>query len=275
MAYTAIVNTTDWSSVGFADDAELRTTAQGLNVLAGLDQSAHDIDVLDIEPNARGRIGSGAQSLVFDASDAGGALNRCTNYGQVELWLSAAGGEHGLIDAFCCASGSTNYLTGGDFGTVSVAGGVLNVSNGCDISVELNAVSGSGTIEYDATTLPVANIAGGTWTIKRLVTTLNIEGPATVILDNSTGATAATTVNLRGGGRLILKAGNIGTLNSYRGTVDSTKADEDITITTNNDYNGVAFVGGKTGGFLTITTDTPRAGFRKIVTPTGGAPEPE
>lgn len=217
-----------WSGAAIADTNDLVIEYPFGTITAGLDQSVltEGINSLWIKPGATaGKIGGGsAGSFIVDADV--GSTSFVANYGNVEMYLTA-GGDEALIQNLDAGAGQT-HLTGGTVANVTVSGGTVN-ANASTVITRLIAVGGSGTIEYNATAITEAEITGGTWTIKRAVTTLTVSGNATVIYDPDDAATISGTAIYTKGGRLIHKAGATPTIVNRGGIHDFSQARRDFT----------------------------------------------
>lgn len=182
-----------------------------------LDQSALTVGVesIDIRPGAVGVIGGSAGAFIIDADASVDAF--VANYGNVTLYLTAGGGSS-TINEFSCGTKSINYLIGGTVTSIVQDGGFLNI-NASTIVTTAYINKGETSMAYHATDATLVEVNGGNLTIKRMPTTLTING-GTVTLDpdDSEGFTSKT-INMKGG-RLIWRAGAVPTANIDGGVVD-------------------------------------------------------
>lgn len=211
-----------WSGSGIADSNDYVIEYGFGTIAAGLDQSSltTGIESMYFKKGSSGTVGGGALgSLLIDADNSADAF--VNNYGDVTLYITAGGGS-GVINNFACGPGSVNYLTGGTFSTVTHDGGSLTV-NASTIVTTYSQASGNAKIDYHATNATLMEINGGTCELKRLPTTLTINGGTVTLDPDDAEDVSGKTINMAGG-KLIWKAGAIPTVNLNGGVVDFTKA---------------------------------------------------
>ena len=209
---------TAWSGSGIADSNDF-IIEHGFAVSAGLDHSGltTGIESMYFKPGSNGVVGGGsAGSLLIDADASADAY--IANYGDVSLYLAAAGGSS-LINNFSCGGRSVNFLTAGTFGTITVDGGQLSLNESVAVTGKTYINRGSVNIEYNAQDGTLIQVNGGTLTLKRMPTTLTINA-GTVIFDPDEGEDFTSKVLNMNGGKMIWKAGAIPTAHLDGGIVD-------------------------------------------------------
>lgn len=213
----------NWSGGALADEDDAIIEFPFGQITAGLDQSGFTsgLQSLRINPGATaGRIGGGSHGSFIVDVDHGTPY--VANLGAVELFITAGGNNSLVTNLGQSGPGSTN-LTGGTFTNVTASRGILN-ANGSAVITNFAAGGGSGEIQYHATPMTTARIHGGTWIIRRAVTTMTISGNATVIYDPDDAATIAGTAIVTRGGRLIHMAGATPTIDNEGGVHDFSQA---------------------------------------------------
>jgi len=207
-----------WSGSGIADNNDYIINKPFGPIAAGLDQSGltTGIESLWILPGAAGIIGGGAAgAFTVDADASADAF--VANYGSVTLYLTAGGGS-GVINNFSCGAGSINYLQGGAVTTIVQDGGTLFVNASTDFD-DLYQGGGNLTVEYFATNADSITIDGGTAFIKRMPTTLTVNGGNVILDPDDAEDVAGKTLNVNGG-KLDWRAGAIPTVALNSGTVN-------------------------------------------------------
>lgn len=208
-----------WDGSGIADNNDFIIDVSFGPITAGLDHSGltTGIESMYFKPGSNGVVGGGsAGSLLIDADASGDAY--IANYGNVTLYLAAAGGS-GVINEFSCGAGSINFLTAGSFGSINVDGGTLNLNESCAITGNVYISGGQTVIEYESTDASLVQVNGGTLTLKRAPDVLTING-GTVTFDPDPGeGYTSKTLNMNGG-KLIMKDGAFPNANLDGGEVD-------------------------------------------------------
>lgn len=187
-----------WSGSGIADSNDYIINKPFGPITAGLDQSGltTGIESMWFLPGAVGIVGGGSYgALLIDADNSADAF--INNYGSVTLYLSAAGGS-GVINNFACGGQSINYLQGGSFPTITQDGGVLNLNASTDFD-DLYQGGGQLTVEYFATDADSITIDGGTAVIRRMPTTLKINGGSVILDPDDAEGFSGKTVIFNGG----------------------------------------------------------------------------
>lgn len=216
-----------WSdAIGFANSATLIVANAGGPVVAGLDQTATNPTSLEVLNAWTTDIGTQANPLKFEANLLG------TNYfryrpGGGRCWVAAedAGGAAKIENLDVGGSGRIT-LMGGEFEDVTQDGGHIH-ANQSTTTDSFYAYGGTSRWETHGTAITLAEIYGGTHTIERDVGTLTVGANAEVIL-NAPGETIAT-VNMQGG-RLVILAGDVATLNGDAGEIDCSRAERAIVL---------------------------------------------
>lgn len=211
-----------WDGAGFLADDDFIIElpfGNGAPITQGLDQSSivGGIQSLTIKSGATGTIGGGAAGpLIIDADGSGDEF--ISNHGSVTLF-SRAGGDTGRIENYDCGPMSINNLQGGTYGNITVSGGTLNANESTVIENGFFA-GGSGELEHSAIDSTLIKIMAGTWTLKRMPTTLTIGGTAVVIFDpDDLENLAGKTLNMQGG-RIDWRAGAVPTVVGDAGIID-------------------------------------------------------
>jgi hypothetical protein len=151
-----------WSGGAIEDTNDLVIERNFGSVQAGLNQSAltDGINSLWIKDNVTsGTIGGPGGSFIADADISSASF--VSNFGAVSLYY-ASGGDDTLCQNFNCGGASRNWLTGGIFTNIGVAGGSIAV-NESSVVTNIYGSAGGGTLEYNATkpTLAVFTAATG------------------------------------------------------------------------------------------------------------------
>ena len=217
---------------------------------SGLDFSAVELGDVLVLPSFTGTIGAAGTSWELDLSAS------AQSPGLLE-WNSP--GVAGYIEAATeiqtmrvYQTGSSGvYLTGGTFTLLEVAGGTVRANDSSDV-VALTQAGGQVTLSTHASqAVDTLNQFGGSCTCARDIGTANVSGTLSVIDSSVT----PTTVVVRKGGVFRHQGGNIGTLTAEPGsTVDFSALSADITITTGNRYNDVAYIPPPQGITVTVST---------------------
>ena len=252
----------DWGGVAMAaTDDFIIELPFGTIIGSELDQSGivGGFESMTIKPGASGTIGGGSNgSFIADFDNDANAF--VSNRGNVTIYLQA-GGDSATINNFDCGPGSVNYLMGGTFALVTMGGGTLT-ANASTIITDYWHTGGTSEIMYHATDATEITITGGTLTLRRMPTTLNIQG-GRVVFDPDDGEDfGSKTVNVTGG-TLDWRAGAIPTVNADGGNIDFSN-------------NRRAFTPGSTAFNLTgsriishpdvpMTNVTPRGAFKTSV----------
>jgi hypothetical protein len=188
----------------------------------------------------------------------------------VKLYIGA-GGDDSTINNFDFGSGSDNVLVSGTFTNVTGNGGALRVGAS---AVVTNAylVGGSGEIAYNSTAITALTVTGGTWVVRRKVTTLNVVQGAKVIYvpDDLVTDFSSTTINVNGG-VLDHRRGAVPTINANGGVLDYSNATETFTPG-GTSFVAVGSVIREGSGNVTLSNLTyPGAMQRTVAAPAPGA----
>lgn len=268
---------TTLASAGWEDASGFATAAAQLTIGAGtqgiytaVDQSAAQVILsLTVTSQFSGNIGTAAVPLKFYATDTSAGEKTSANTeafflnrgsGSIFLSCGTTAGTNSIDNVTHSGSG-TLTLVAGVFPYVKVTSGRLVISDNAVVQ-NLEVYGGTVTIEAAASTnMSSIKQFGGTVIIRRPVSVSPGQidlyaGSMTYAYDNATG-TATTIVN-QWGGILYQKSGPFTTHNHYAGKHDYTDM---YRLTTNGAClrtPSSTFAGQRSGGFLTITTDTTK-----------------
>lgn len=244
---------------GFADTATLVISRGGTNITNNMDRSADTatgIRYLIIAEAFSGSIGTSATPLITEASDGTIAEWRSDNTeGRIEHngtgTLYVQGATTGIDNLMQNGSGNTVLLSG----TATYARVQRGRFQAEAASVVTNATLMGGSAVFGTKTSAgtLLNVYGGSHTIRRPFTTMNVYG-GTLIVDVANAA-AASTINQYGGTVMLNGHGTtaITAYNLLGGTLDATRLSVDTTITTLILQYGVTYVGKPNGATLTFT----------------------
>lgn len=245
-----------WSdATGFANSATLVVSKRFGPITAGLDQSglSEGMESLHVVGDAVGDIGSASAYFMCDF-DAAATSNFLYAPRGGSLWYRPKGDDN-LCNLFEAAGNGTYTIGGG--GTVTTLRHSRGIGTvGPDTIVTNLELSGpaSATIEYNSTAITAATIMSGNILMKRVATTLNVDG-GNVTIDATAGA--ITTLNIRGGNVTILSSGTITKINHYGGNLDLTKLKIGLIITNADLYPNVDRSQWYTGNPLITATNAP------------------
>jgi hypothetical protein len=245
---------------GFVNAATLVINSGSTAITSDLNWSSltNGVQYLKIAEKFGGNIGTGTSPLIVDASDSTAAVEwssaapteaRIEHQGTGTLYLQ---GDNYGID---------NLMQDGAGGTVLVSGtaAYLRVQRGKfqaeTAAVVTNAalIDGTATFGTKTTAGTLLNVWGGSHTIQRPFTTINVYGGVVTI--NAVGAGAASTINQYGGTVILIAHSNtaITAYNHFGGTFDPRGLKFDTIITTYTRSFGATFSGRPNGAALTLT----------------------
>ena len=223
---------------GFADNATLVISRGGTNITNNMDRNADTttgIRYLIITESFSGSVGTNSTPLITEASDGTAAEWRSDNTeGRIEHngtgTLYVQGFDTGLANLMQNGAGNTVLISG----TATYARVQRGRFQAEAASVVTNAtlIGGSAVFGSKTTAGTLLNVYGGSHTIRRPFTTINVYG-GTIIIDVSNAGAASTvnqyggTVSLNGHGTTAITA-----YNHLGGTLDATRLSVDTTITT-------------------------------------------
>lgn len=214
-----------WSGSGLADSNDFIVDKRIGPVTAGLDQSGltEGIESIDFTPAGRGQVGSAGAPFKIDVDASSDAFFRAMGD-----WLIyyEADGDDNLCQNMHVGQGATVYIVGGTVTNLTMSGGRVVVEAGA-IVTNVRKDGGTLVMEYNSTAVTLIEDLGGTTTIKRPYTTLNMGHRASIRDERETGA--ATTVNQRGGTYTAVR-GDVANFNGYAGTLDCSQAGEAIAL---------------------------------------------
>lgn len=182
----AVRNTTTFAAAGWSDETGFAASAQLVvdqpvgNVVNGLDQSASEIDYLEITEGASGTIGGNGAGLVM-ATGSSESGKYARNRSAVRLYLAAAATK--AIHNFDFGGRSTNNLVSGTIKTVTGDGGELFVAEAVVIDTALYLFGGTSDIADNATPIPDVILGLGKHTLRRGATTVVVTQGAQIVID--------------------------------------------------------------------------------------------
>lgn len=223
----------NWAdTTGFANGAQLLidgTRVGNQNITAGLDQSATNIEYLDVI-NYGGTIGGAAGPLKCDADgtaeSATSVVSRVRWWSPGTLYFSAAGGN--TLAHYFQQRGGTCNIASGILKNVHVDSGVFYCADAVSGSGVWHLQGGSGTFDYHASNvIAEAWARSGTWTFAKKPTALYIMSGASVTLDCQ--ALTPTNIYMLGGTLRLISAGGITNFYGFAGTLDAGNLQRSVT----------------------------------------------
>jgi len=254
----ALVNGTAGS--GVVDGAELVCSAGGANVTAGLSYVTASIAFLKLAERFSGNIGTSSTPLVLDAdatdtewSSSAATSSRIEHYGPGTLFITAGAGSTKVSNFFQFGVGRSVFVNG-TFANVQVKQGTLQCEAAATIT-KADLFGGSATISTNASAGTTLNIHGGSHTVQRPFTTINVYGGTLNV--NVFYAQAASSINIYGGTVNLIGHGStaITAITQYGGFLDMTALRVDTTITTYTRYANARVSGKPMGAAITVTND--------------------
>lgn len=224
-----------WSGSGFVDTATLVAANPGGPIIAGQDQKAANIVSLEVLSGFAADIGSPLNPLKFEAN------TNATDYfryhpGGGQCWVAAEDATAAAkIENLDVGGSGRITLVGGEFEDVTQSAGHIH-SGQNSTTDNFRTYGGTSRWEIHGTDLTLVEAYGGVHTIERGCTTLTIGGPGTTVILDAPGE-SITTLNMNGG-LLIVRAGNVATVNGNAGEIDCTRADRAILLGTTSFVQG-------------------------------------
>lgn len=226
----------NWSdATGFANGAQLVIPSGSQSIQAGLNQSATSIEYLDVLEGFTGIIGGAAGALICDAD--GTVEAAATVVSRIRYWAAAgsmyytAGGGNTLAHYVQIDTRGRFYGVSGIMKNMHLDRGTASFSeNVAATSGVWTNMGGALSIAYAAASaIPTLNLVGGSTSLLRNATTLNVYGGANTI---DCKALAITTINMFGGTLTLRNCGTITAFNAYGGLLDFSGLSRPLTITT-------------------------------------------
>jgi hypothetical protein len=226
----------NWSdATGFTAAAQLVIPSGSQSIQSGLNQSASSIEYLDVLEGFTGIIGGASGALICDAD--GTAEAAATVVSRIRYWAGAgamyftAGGGNTLAHYVQINTGGRFYGVSGIMKNMHLDRGTASFSeNVAATSGVWTNMGGALQIAYAAASaIPTLNLVGGSTTLFRNATTINVYGGNNTI---DCKALAITTINMYGGSLAVRNCGTITTFNAYGGLLDFSGLSRPLTITT-------------------------------------------
>lgn len=206
-------------------------------VTTSVDQSGitEGVFSLDIQPGARGVLGSPANPVICDADNESASAEgdqssaAITNYGSGFVLHHQAGGDDSLCNNISVGTGNSVYTYGGTYTNVGVSGGYFE-ANQSTVITNFDAYGGRSLIPYNATAITLYRAMAGEHYVYRKVTAFEVGGTARVYYfpDGQVTSFASTSLKTTGG-YFAQDRGAIPTMNLLAGKYDATLLREAIT----------------------------------------------
>lgn len=251
---------------GVADSATLVVPGGNTNsdVTASLDWSAltTGISYLKISEKFSRNIGTASAPLILDAdatdtqwTSAASTSSRIEHYGTGWLYVKAGGSSTKITNLFQYGAGGHTVLTDGTVTYLTVANGFAQVEASATVT-NGRLHGGSATFGTKTTAGTALDVSGGSHTIQRPFTTINVY--AGTLNVNVYNAGAASSINIYGGTVNLTGHGNtaITAVTMWGGYLDLSGLRVDTTITTLTRHKNARVSARPNGAALTVTNDT-------------------
>ncbi len=254
----------NWSDgAGFTTaNAELVIPGGSNSITSDVDQGSDNIRFLRIARDFSGNIGTSTAPLDVDAFDGAHAEWSTANNNEGRIVHSGTGSLFVQSDA----DGITNIIQDGPGKTFLVSGaapyvrvnaGTFQAETSATIATKLTLNGGSATLLAKTTGPTTINVHGGSHTLNRPGTTINVYSGRVIIECNDAGSTDVT-INILGADAYVeivsLTTSGTVNVNRYAGMFETARLKKDLTIATM--YTAAPAKFGslpKGGGLLTIT----------------------